>query len=55
MVFTRVNGKYSIEATNLTKEDFAKDIAQIAKMLKEVENNEEDILFVTDLIEDKVN
>lgn len=55
MVFTRVNGKYSLEAKNLTKEEFAKGLAQIANMLKAEKDKEEDILLVTDLIEDKVN
>lgn len=55
MVFTRVNGKYSLEANNLSKEKFCEGIRQIAEMLHNEKDKSEDIMFVTDLVESETN
>ena len=34
MVFTRVNGKYSLEAKNLTKEEFCDGLRQLKRTQK---------------------
>ena len=55
MVFTRVNGKYSLEAKNLTKEEFCEGLRQLTVMLHEEKDKTEDVMFVTDLIESDAN
>ena len=55
MVFTRVNGKYSLEAKNLNKEKFCEGIRQIAEMLHNEKDKTEDIMFVTDIAENETN
>ena len=55
MVLTRVNGKYTLEAKNLSKEEFCNGIKQIAEMLKAETDKTEDVMFITDLIDSKAN
>ena len=55
MVLTRVDGRYALEAKDLSKEKLIKGLTQIAVMLKEETDSNEDALFITDLIDDKAN
>lgn len=51
MLFTRINGRYSIEAVNICRKDFLEGLARIGELLKEEVDGGEDVLLVTDVTE----
>ena len=51
MVLSRINGKYNLKVKNMSKAKLIKGLMQIAQMLKEENDNNEDALFITDLID----
>ena len=51
MLLVRNNGKYSLEVKNVNKAKLIKGLTQIGLMLKEDCDNNDDALFITDLIE----
>ena len=55
MVMTRINGKYSLEAKDENRSELVRGLTQIAQMMLHELDDNDDALFITDLIEDKVN
>ncbi len=52
MVMTRINGKYSLEVKDENRSDLIRGLTQIAQMMQQEKDDNDDALFITDLIEE---
>ena len=55
MILLRKNGKYSLEVNDISKEKLINGLTQIALMLKDDANSNDDALFVTELLEANID